>query len=203
MGAYAPVSIPGGLLERVADEVLKPTLSGLAAEKIDYMGVIYMGLMLNETASGTKISVVEYNVRFGDPETQAVLPLLKGDFGLLVKSAAEGRLNECPEADSCGSALCVVMASGGYPGDDYMKGLRILGLEDKSEYAGTYVFHSGTASDGKGNVVTNSGRVLSVVGVGASFDEARERAYGRIETIRFNNMRYRRDIGWSESAKKL
>jgi phosphoribosylamine--glycine ligase len=185
----------------VTEEVLKPTLSGLAEEKIDYRGVIYMGLMLDETANGTKISVVEYNVRFGDPEIQAVLPLLRCDFGLLVKSAAEGCLGECPDIDSQGSALCVVLASGGYPGD-YMKGIRILGLDDKGEHAGTYVFHSGTASDGHGNVVTNAGRVLSVVGVGNSFDEARERAYARIETLGFSNMRYRRDIGWSERTER-
>jgi phosphoribosylamine--glycine ligase len=201
MGAYAPVTLPGGLIDRVAEEVLKPTLSGLASEGIDYRGVIYMGLMLRETGDGTAISVVEYNVRFGDPETQAVLPLLSGDFGLMVRSAAEGRLGECPATGSDGNAMCVVLASGGYPGD-FAKGFVISGLDDKKERDGAYVFHSGTARDGNGNVVTNGGRVLSAVGVGTTFEAARERVYGRIENLNFKNMRYRRDIGWSETARE-
>jgi phosphoribosylamine--glycine ligase len=200
MGAYAPVTIPDGLLDRVAEEVLKPTLSGLASEGIDYRGVIYMGLMLSDETSETKISVVEYNVRFGDPETQVVLPLLQSDFGLLVKSTAEGSLGECPETGVSGSALCVILTSGGYPGN-YLKGMRITGLDDGIEQAGSIVFHSGTASDGKGNFVTNGGRVLSVVGMGSTFETARERAYEKIKTLRFNNMHYRRDIGWSEATR--
>jgi phosphoribosylamine--glycine ligase len=98
---------------------------------------------------------------------------------------------------SDGSSLCVVLTSGGYPGE-FMKGMRISGLDDRREYVETYVFHSGTASDGRGGVVTNGGRVLSVVGVAPTFESARERAYGRIGTLIFNNMHYRSDIGWSE-----
>jgi phosphoribosylamine--glycine ligase len=198
MGAYAPVKIPDGLLNRVAEEALRPTLSGLVSEGIDYRGVIYMGLMLDGAGHDTKISVVEYNVRFGDPETQAVLPLLQGDFGLLVKSAAGGALDECPDIRNSGNALCVVLASRGYPGE-FSKGFKISGLDDKREYVGTNVFHSGTADDGSGNIVTNGGRVLSVVGVGATFDVARERAYDRIGALDFKNMHYRHDIGWSET----
>jgi len=197
MGAYAPVKLPDGLLDRVADEVLKPTLAGLASEGIDYRGVLYLGLMLNDEDAETQISVVEYNVRFGDPEIQAALPLLKGDFGMLARAAADGTLGECPTVPNEGSALCVVLCSGGYPGG-FTKGMKITGLANNGEDSGAYVFHSGTARDGEGNIVTSGGRVLSVVGTGKTFAEARERAYKRIETLRFDNMRCRSDIGWSE-----
>ena len=139
---------------------------------------------------------MEYNVRFGDPEMQAVLPLIKGDFGMLVSAAANGTLGECPATSNERNALCVVLSSGGYPGD-FTKGMKITGLSQKDE-ACTYVFHAGTARDNEGNIVTNGGRVLSVVGIGETFAEARERAYKRIKTLNFDNMHYRRDIGWSE-----
>jgi phosphoribosylamine--glycine ligase len=200
MGAYAPVALPDGLMERVIGEVLGPTLAGLASEGVDYRGVLYMGLMLSGEGDDTRISVVEYNVRFGDPEAQAVLPLLRGDFGLAVRLAAEGRLSECPPIESGGYALCVVLASGGYPGD-FMKGITITGLDDRLDLDGARVFHSGTAGDGKGNIVTNGGRVLSVVGMGDTLEDARASAYDRIGNIHFNNMHYRRDIGWSELKK--
>ncbi|MDR1132677.1 MAG: phosphoribosylamine--glycine ligase, partial [Synergistaceae bacterium] len=128
MGAYSPVALPGGLMDRVAKEVLEPTLAGLAAENTDYRGVIYMGLMLREENGGVKISVVEYNVRFGDPEAQAVLPLMSGDFGSLALKTALGELEDCPETVFSGSALCVVLAAGGYPGE-FKKGAEISGLD--------------------------------------------------------------------------
>jgi phosphoribosylamine--glycine ligase len=197
MGAYSPVRLPERVLPRVADEVMRPTLSGLASEGIEYRGVIYMGLMLAERGEDTEISVVEYNVRFGDPEAQAVLPLLRGDFGRLALSAAEGTLGGCPDIEYGGSAFCVVMASGGYPGK-FRKGLTISGLENENVPAGTFVYHSGTAKDGAGNIVTNGGRVLSVVGTGGDFASARKNAYARVAGIAFEDMRCRRDIGWSE-----
>ncbi|MCL2684135.1 MAG: phosphoribosylamine--glycine ligase [Synergistaceae bacterium] len=199
MGAYAPVMLPEGLLGRVTDEVLKPTLAGLAADGIDYRGVIYMGLMLNGEGGETRVSVVEYNARFGDPEIQAVLPLLTGDLGTLIQAAANGTLGGHPVMESEGSALCVVLTSGGYPGD-FVKGMKITGIgrKDDGEDADTYVFHSGTAFDGEGNIVTNGGRVLSVVGTGETFAAAREKAYRRIRTLSFENMHYRSDIGYSE-----
>ena len=199
MGAYAPVALPGGLMDRVAEEVLKPTLSGLAAENVVYRGVIYMGLMSREENGGVKISVVEYNVRFGDPEAQAVLPLLSGDFGSLVLKAALGELEECPETVFSGNALCVVLSAGGYPGA-FKRGDEIYGLDRDAEFDGTYVFHAGTAVNGEGKIVSNGGRVLGVTGVGPTFESARERAYARAEAIRFDGMHYRRDIGWSERA---
>ena len=197
MGAYSPVRLPGGILPRVADEVMKPALSGLASEGIEYRGVIYLGLMLTETGGGTEISAVEYNVRFGDPETQAVLPLLREDFGRLALSAAEGALGGGSDVEYGGNAFCVVMASGGYPGK-FRRGMVISGLEGENAPAGTFVYHSGTAEDGEGRIVTNGGRVLSVVGTGGDFAAARENAYARVAEITFEDMHYRRDIGWSE-----
>jgi phosphoribosylamine--glycine ligase len=176
---------------------MRPTLSGLASEGIDYRGVIYMGLMLTETGGGAEISVVEYNVRFGDPETQAVLPLLREDFGQLALSAAEGALHGGPDVEYGGNAFCVVMASGGYPGE-FRRGMTISGLNDENVPAGTFVYHSGTARDDAGNIVTSGGRVLSVVGAGEDFAAARKNAYARVAGIAFENMHYRLDIGWSE-----
>ncbi|MDR1510974.1 MAG: phosphoribosylamine--glycine ligase [Synergistaceae bacterium] len=199
MGAYSPVALPAGLMDKVADEVLKPTLSGLAAENVPYRGVIYMGLMLREERDGVKISVVEYNVRFGDPEAQAVLPLLSGDFGLLALKTALGELEECPETVFSGHALCVVLAAGGYPGE-FKRGAEIFGLDRDAEFEGTYVFHAGTAVNGEGKIVSNGGRVLAATGVGPTFESAKERAYARASAIRFDGMYYRRDIGWSERA---
>ena len=199
MGAYSPVALPGGLMDKIAEEVLKPTLSGLAAENVVYRGVIYMGLMLREERDGVKISVVEYNVRFGDPEAQAMLPLLSGDFGYLTLKTALGELEECPETLFSGHALCVVLAAGGYPGK-FEKGAEISGLDRDAEFEDTYVFHSGTAINGEGKIISNGGRVLAVTGVGPTFESARQKAYARAGAIRFEGMHYRRDIGWSERA---
>jgi phosphoribosylamine--glycine ligase len=202
MGAYSPVALPPGVMERAEEEVLRPTLAGLAADGIEYRGVIYMGLMLSETAKTRdrpKISVIEYNVRFGDPEAQAVLPLIRGDFGRLLLACAEGDVASAPAFENSGTALCVVAASGGYPGE-YRKGLPIGGLDD--DVPGTFVYHAGTALTEDGTPVTSGGRVLSVVGTGATFGEARERAYARISRVSFEGMRFRRDIGWSEELQE-
>ncbi len=196
MGAYSPVRLPADALERAVDRVLKPTLAGLKADGIDYRGVLYMGLMLTESAEGTQISVVEYNVRFGDPETQAVLPLITGDFGEIVHACARGRLATCPDLGNAGHAVCVIAASAGYPDGAVRKGLPIAGLEN--EMPDAYVFHAGTKRLEDGTIVTDGGRVLAVVGFGESFGKAKERAYARLETVSFEGMHYRRDIGWSE-----
>ncbi|MDR1482104.1 MAG: phosphoribosylamine--glycine ligase [Synergistaceae bacterium] len=202
MGAYSPVSIPRSIMGIVEDAVLRPTLNGLRSEGIDYRGVIYMGLMITRDASGEdKISVIEYNVRFGDPETQAVLPLLDGDFASMLLSCAEGRIEPNVSADAQGAALCVVLASGGYPGE-FRRGLPIAGLNrgrvESPEFPGSFVYHAGTAAGIDGEFVTAGGRVLTVVGLGDTFKEARDRAYTRISAISFEDMRYRSDIGWSE-----
>jgi phosphoribosylamine--glycine ligase len=202
MGAYAPVLIPDGFMDTVAALVLEPTLAGLREEGIGYRGVLYMGLMIlppGDGGTGPRVSVVEYNVRFGDPETQAVLPLFKGDMGVVMAAAADGMLGETPQWNSEGHALGVVVASGGYPGA-FEKNFPIEGLDEKIDLKipGSFVIHSGTRRDDAGRVVTAGGRVLTVVGTGATFSDARDRAYARVRAISFEGMHYRRDIGWSE-----
>lgn len=192
MGAYTPVTVPDGFMERVEREVLQPTLEGLRRDRIDYKGVIYMGLMIRPNGG---VSVVEYNARFGDPETQAVLPLYRGDFGELAYAAASGRLRGMGSGHDGRHALSVVLASDGYP-RPFEKGFAISGLE--VDVPNTKVFHSGTAEDEHGNVVTAGGRVLCVTGIGVSHAEAKARAYERADMIAFKGMRMRRDIGWSE-----
>lgn len=200
MGAYSPVRLPDGLMERIEREILIPTLRGLKEDGIDYRGVLYAGLMLSDDCE--KISVVEYNVRFGDPETQVMLPILRdqfGDFGEAALLCAEGRLSELPagaEEDAL-HAVCVVLTSGGYPGE-FKKDRPISGLEN--ELPDTYVYHSGTKAEG-GEILTNGGRVLTVVGIGDTFVLARQRAYARADLIHFEDMHYRRDIGWSEEKQ--
>jgi phosphoribosylamine--glycine ligase len=204
MGAYAPVTLPPGVMDMARDRVLVPTLGGLKMEGIDFRGVLYMGLMLDEAGGSPSVSVVEYNVRFGDPETQAVVPLYGGDLGEAMLAAADGRLGECEAAHSSGCSLCVVMASGGYPGA-FRRGFPISGL-DKG-LPGVHVYHGGTGyghkrnaagEKGKREILTAGGRVLSVVGTGDTFAEAKERAYAMTGAISFEGAHYRKDIGWSE-----
>lgn len=190
MGAFAPVTIPDGYLSLVRERVLAPTLAGLREEGRLYRGVLYMGLMITESGP----SVIEYNARFGDPETQAVLPLVDGDLGAMMLDAANGCLERDETISDSRSALCVVAASGGYPGK-YATGAVISGLDGEED--GSMIFHSGTKRVG-GGYVTSGGRVLTVVGVGSTFAEAKSRAYGRIGRISFDGMHYRKDIGWSE-----
>lgn len=196
MGAYAPVNLGGGVMGQVEREVLLPTLAGLKREGIEYRGVLYMGLMLHPDEDGMRISVVEYNARFGDPETQVVLPLFVGDFGKAALACAKGELDRCPDFGNSGYALGVVIASGGYPGS-FKKDLPVTGLDAGDDLPDTCVYHAGTKKSPRG-VVTDGGRVFTVVGVGGTFAGAKERAYARVERIRFENAYYRRDIGWSE-----
>lgn len=196
MGAYSPVQLPECTMKRIEETILTPTLKGLKEDGIDYRGALYAGLMLQEDGS---ISVVEYNVRFGDPETQIILPILDDDFGEIALACANGKLGDLRTAPGKNTrhAVCVALASGGYPGE-FKKGFAIEGLEQ--DRPGTFVFHAGTKKEG-GRTVTSGGRVLTVVGVGDTFASARERAYERISLIDFKGMHYRRDIGWSEERK--
>lgn len=187
MGALAPVQLPGGLLERVKTEIIAPTLAALAGRGTPYLGVLYAGLKL--TPAGPK--VLEFNARLGDPETQALLPLLRTDLFRLLMDAVEG--GPTAEVRSEGAALAVVLAAPGYPGP-YPKGLVIEGLEEAAALPGVQVFHAGTERTG-GRVVSTGGRVLAVVGRNASFERARARAYTGVERVRFEGMQYRRDIG--------
>ncbi|MGK7913520.1 MAG: phosphoribosylamine--glycine ligase [Synechococcus sp.] len=191
MGAYAPTPIaPPEVMEQVLKQVLEPTLKTLCDRGITYQGVLYAGLMI---APDGQPSVVEFNCRFGDPETQVVLPLLKSDLATVMLACAEGKLHEIDLEWHDGYAACVVMASGGYPGA-YEKGKVISGLESTENTA--VVFHAGTAAAESGDVVTNGGRVLGITGRGNSLQEALDSAYQAISSIQFEGAYYRSDIGF-------
>jgi phosphoribosylamine--glycine ligase len=188
MGCYAPVpAFSDNVREDVISRIVKPTLRALVKRGIYYKGVLYVGLSL--TSNGPK--VVEFNCRFGDPEAQVVLPLMNGDLADICMSVAEGRLNEVFIGWSDEKAVCVVMASGGYPGD-YQKGKTITGIAE-AEKTGAIVFHAGTEVC-NGKLVTSGGRVLGVTALGKSFEQAIERAYDAVSRIHFENAHYRRDI---------
>jgi len=190
MGAYAPAPlVTRELMDRIEREILQPTLDGMAAEGAPYRGLLYTGIMA--TADGPK--VIEYNCRFGDPETQAVLPLLDGDLAEIMLACSRGELDSAEFGATDGFAMCVVVASGGYPGS-YEKGFPIEGLAQAAEIDGAQVFHAGTKREG-GDIVTAGGRVLGVTGWGKDFHEARERAYGATERIHFDGAYHRSDIG--------
>ena len=188
MGTYAPAPVmTPEMTERAVEEILKPTIAAMAKEGRVYRGCLYLGLMV--TADGPK--VVEFNARFGDPETQVVLPLLDSDLVAIMCACADGTLADVPIRWKDGAAVCVVLASGGYPGH-YEKGQEIHGLAD-AEAIGALVFHAGTAmKDGK--LVTNGGRVLGVVGRGADISSAVDAAYAAATKISFKDAYYRKDI---------
>jgi phosphoribosylamine--glycine ligase len=189
MGAYAPAPIlPPALVEEYTRSILQPTIDGLRAEGRPFVGVLYAGLML--TADGPR--VLEYNCRFGDPETQAILPLLETDLIDITVACANGTLNQMEIQWKQGAAACVVIAAEGYPGS-YPSGCEIHGLDIPRNDA--VVFHAGTKlHDGK--VVTAGGRVLGVTGFGAHFREAIEYAYQAVGQVEFEGMQYRTDIGY-------
>jgi len=188
MGAISPVPfVTPEVLGRVHAEIIQPTLDGLQEEEIPYCGFIFFGLML--TADGPK--VIEYNVRMGDPETEAVLPRIDEDLLSLLIDAARGQVNTRPAAVKRESAVTVVLTAPGYPGA-YPKGLEVSGADVPSE--GSLLFHSGTALR-DGSLVTNGGRVLAVTGLGSTPEEAKQRAYARVDQISFEGKQVRRDIG--------
>jgi phosphoribosylamine--glycine ligase len=188
MGAFAPSPLATPeLMAQVEEQILRPTLAGMSAEGMPYVGVLYMGLML--TAEGPK--VIEYNCRFGDPETQVILPLLESDLVEILLACVEGRLDQVTPSWSKGAAVCVVIASEGYPGD-YNVDLQITKI-DEAERVGCLVFHAGTKwRDGR--LLSAGGRVLAVTGLGRTIRDARSRAYGGVRKILFNKSHYRKDI---------
>ncbi|MFO5438433.1 MAG: phosphoribosylamine--glycine ligase, partial [Dolichospermum sp.] len=193
MGAYAPAPIATPeLMARVQTEVLERTISALQARGIDYRGVLYAGLMI--TPDGD-FRVLEFNCRFGDPETQVILPLLETPLEYLILACIEQRLADMPPIVwKQGAAATVVAASGGYPGE-YVKGKVINGLV-AADTAGATVFHAGTKLNADQEIVTDGGRVLNVTGLGGDFQEALAQAYAGIKEIDFDQMYYRRDIGY-------
>ncbi|MBA3948863.1 MAG: phosphoribosylamine--glycine ligase [Acidobacteria bacterium] len=191
MGAFAPSPLFTPALERdVMARIIEPVIRGMRDEGHPFAGFLYAGLML--TPAGPK--VIEFNVRFGDPEAQVVLPALAGPFARVLLAAATGRLDDAPPLEWTGEMIAgVVLASGGYPGD-IETGFAIRGLDD--DPAGALVFHAGTA-ERDGRVVTSGGRVLTVVGRGPSYRAAIDRAYAAADRISFDRMFFRRDIGSS------
>lgn len=192
MGAVAPPPLPSGLVDRVTAEILEPTAAAMVREGRPYTGVLYAGVMM--TAGGP--NVLEFNCRFGDPEAQVILPLLQGPLPEVLLDVVDGRVPSLTW--SGGAAVCVVLASGGYPAA-YRTGLPIAGLADVP--ADVVVFHAGTSVHGD-RLVTAGGRVLNVVGVGATLAEARDRAYGGAARISFEGMCYRTDIGQGIEATR-
>lgn len=199
MGAYAPVPwADERFLQRVAEQVVEPTVRGLASDSIPFRGVLYCGLMVDRDGS---IRVLEYNVRMGDPETQVVLPAYGGDFAALAMACAKGDLQTIPISAPSKFAVGVVMASGGYP-SYYEKGFPISGLELDRDEEEILVFHSGTSINGSGQTITSGGRVLTVVGTGSDLPSARAGAYSAIEKIDFKNAFFRRDIALGKGVRK-
>jgi phosphoribosylamine--glycine ligase len=191
MGAFSPsVAVSQEIYESVVDRILRPTVRGMAEEGRTYRGVLYAGIMLTEEGP----RVLEFNARFGDPETQVLLPRLKSDLAGLLLAAVEGRLDKADVEWSRDRAVCVVMASEGYP-EGYETGKAIQGLARAATLPGVTVFHAGTRSEGEGSVLTAGGRVLSVSGLGGTFEEARRSVYAAAEEIRFENRYFRKDIG--------
>ncbi|MCZ6691503.1 MAG: phosphoribosylamine--glycine ligase [Planctomycetota bacterium] len=189
MGAFCPApALTPEIHGQVEREVLIPLLHALRIGEIPYRGVIYVGLMV--TQAGPK--VLEFNVRFGDPETQPILARLESDLVEILQATVEGRLGEVDPKWKDGSSVAVVIASGGYPGS-YEKGKEILGLDEDGGIEGAIVFHAGTKrQDGKW--LTAGGRVLSVTATGADVEEARRKAYEGVRKISFAGMHYRKDI---------
>lgn len=199
MGAYAPTPVVGPVTEkRVLEEIVEPTLRGLREEGRPYVGVLFVGLMID--ADGAP-SVVEFNVRFGDPETQALMLQMPGDLVPLLDGAARGRLEPAGTAAAGeGAAVCVVMASAGYP-RSYRTGLSIEGIAEAEADPDVVVFHAGTRRDAAGRFVTAGGRVLGVTARGASVAEARARAYAAAGRIRFDGAHLRHDIASPARAR--
>ena len=188
MGSVSPVDfLNDELKNKITNEIIEPTINGLINEKINYVGFIFIGLI----NVGNQPKVIEYNVRMGDPETQVVLPRIKNDFVELMTACSEKKLNKINLEIDTDYYTNVVLASGGYP-EDYQKGFEISGLNDVEN---SIVFHAGTSFNNE-KVVTNGGRVLSVVSSAKTMKEALNNSYSNIEKIKFKGKVYRKDIGF-------
>ena len=188
MGAYAPAPIVDEkLAAQIEEKILKPTIAALKAEGIIYRGCLYAGLMIADGVA----KVVEFNCRFGDPETQVILPLMESDLLELMNACAEGNLSDAKISWSKDSAVCVIMASGGYP-KSYKKNLPIDGVT-KAKALGAMIFHAGTKIK-DGELVTSGGRVLGVTTTAPTLREAVDKVYKCVEVINFAGVHYRRDI---------
>ncbi len=198
MGAYSPAPVlTAELQERAMDEIVRPTARAMADAGTPFSGVLYAGLML--TADGPKL--IEYNVRFGDPECEAIMPLIDGDFAELLHAVATGRLGEIDPPELLPKhSMTVILAARGYPGTPASGGL-IREIEAAEQVEGVTVFHAGTALSDAG-LVAKGGRVLAVTAVADSFANARARAYRAVDQIDFADGFHRRDIGWRELERE-
>ena len=206
MGAYSPAPVvTDEMLPEIKDKIIIPVVRELKKRGIVYRGVLYAGLMITPedgkiALSGSKVNVVEFNARFGDPETEAVLPRLGGDFASMLMHVATGCLKDNDVVVRPEQAATVIMASGGYPGS-YEKGKTISGLQAASRISGATVFHCGTKF-AEGDVLTDGGRVLSVTGMGATLREAVDTAYRAVGEISFEKAFYRKDIAHRAFERK-
>ncbi|OGW76125.1 MAG: phosphoribosylamine--glycine ligase [Omnitrophica bacterium RBG_13_46_9] len=206
MGAYSPApAVTDKVFNDTISSIIKPAIRGMRKKGIDYRGALYAGVMLSKGEP----KLLEFNVRFGDPETQAIFPRLKSDFLELIELAIDGSLKNYSLGWDERSCVCVVMAAGGYPGR-YEKGKEIFGIEKALEITDTLVFHAGTDivrenkplcgtatyDKKKGKVITNGGRVLNVIGLGKDIKKAIDKAYSACGKIKFDGMHYRKDIGY-------
>lgn len=192
MGAYCPAPVvTRAIHQKAVERIVEPMHSHLSAMDIPYRGVLYVGLMIDENGDPY---VVEFNVRFGDPECQVTLPLIDGDVGELLYGAASDQLSEAVVSFKSQHALTVVLASEGYP-KSAVKGRKVLGVERSLDTPSTWVSHAGTTSDEQGNIVSSGGRVLSVTSVSDSLQNARDLSYARIQQIQLEGSHHRTDIG--------
>jgi phosphoribosylamine--glycine ligase len=197
MGAYSPAPVLTPELEkRAMDEIVRPTARALAAAGTPFSGVLYAGLML--TSEGPKL--IEYNVRFGDPECEAIMPRVEGDFAELLLAVATGRLSDARPQLSKRSAVTVIVAARGYPGTPASGGL-VREIESAEQVEGVTVFHAGTAL-ADGALVAKGGRVLAITAIADNFGGARARAYRAVDQIDFADGFHRRDIGWRELERE-
>ena len=197
MGAYSPAAIVDDTMrERVMKEIIIPTVNGMKAEGTPFTGIFFAGLMI--TKDGPKL--IEYNCRFGDPETQAMLPRLKSDLLSALYACAKGLLSGIELHWHDYAALCVVMAANGYPGS-YEKGSVIGGLDEANKIEDGIVFHAGTARNAAGQIVANGGRVLGVTGWAPNIVEAQKKAYEAVDKVKWPEGFCRRDIGWRAVAR--
>jgi len=190
MGTYTPLPhIPQSIVDEAIENIIIPTAKAMVSEGRPFRGFLFAGLMITKNGPTT----IEFNARMGDPETQVVLPRLKTDLLDIILAAMNGRLDQLEIEWSDEAAVCVILASEGYPAS-YPKGRVITGLAEAEAQEGIQLFHAGTSLDGD-QFVTSGGRVLGVVGIGADTAQARERAYKAAETIKFDGVHYRTDIG--------
>jgi phosphoribosylamine--glycine ligase len=190
MGTYAPAPlVDEALAARIRDEVLQRAVSAMAADGEPFRGTLFAGLML--TPAG-EVVLLEFNVRFGDPEAQALMNVVTGDLAEALEAASRGRLEQRLLSASGSYAVCVVLAAAGYP-DKPQRGDRIFGLEPAEQIEGVRVYHAGTRREGD-HIVTDGGRVLGITGRGSTLEEARDRAYQAAEVIQFQGRQMRRDI---------